>query len=70
METDQSIRKKLEYHLKKMEIPADIADVKINREGNRIQISLKYKEIFYIKYRGKTYDLYVFPFHAEAVGTF
>ena len=70
IETDQSIRKKVEYHLKKMQIPAEISDVKINREGNKIQISLKYKEIFYIKYRGKTYDLYVFPFHAEAIGTF
>lgn len=70
VETDQSIRRKLEYHLKKMQIPADISDVKINREGNKIQISLKYKEIFYVKYRGKTYDLYVFPFHAEAIGTF
>ena len=70
VETDQSIRKKLDYHLKKMQIPADISDVRINREGNTIHISLMYKEIFYIKYRGKVYDLYVFPFHAEAVGSF
>jgi hypothetical protein len=66
LENDKSIRTKLAYHMKKMQIPADIENVKIIREGNKIRLSLKYEEVFYITYRGKTYDLHVFPFHAQA----
>jgi hypothetical protein len=70
LETDQNIRKKLEYHMKKMQIPADISDLKIVREGSAIRLSLSYKEIFYIRFQGKTHDIHVFPFYAEASARF
>lgn len=70
VEDDKSVRKKLAYHLKKMDIPAEIDDLKISREGNRMKLSLKYEEVFYITYGGKSYDLYVFPFNAHAEGSF
>jgi len=70
LENDRVIRDKLAYHIKKLEIPADIKDLKIAREGNRMKISLAYEEVFYIRYGGKDYDLHVFPFKAEAQGSF
>lgn len=70
IESDKAIRTKLAYHMKKLQIPAEIDDLKITREGNRMRLSLKYEEVFYIRYRGKDYDLRVFPFHAQAEGQF
>ena len=46
VEDDKSIRTKLAYHLKKMQIPAEIDDLKISREGNLLRLSLKYQEYF------------------------
>ncbi len=70
IEDDRKIRGKLDYHIKKMQIPAEIDQLKIVREGNHMKLSLKYEEVFYITYRGKTYDLYVFPFLAQVEGNF
>lgn len=69
-ETDQEIRKKLMYHIKKMEIPADPEALKIERHGRKMIITLPYQEVFYLTYKGKTYDLYVFKFNAHAEGPF
>ncbi|RIL06887.1 MAG: hypothetical protein DCC75_10460 [Proteobacteria bacterium] len=69
-ETDQEIRRKLRYYIEKYEIPAEIEDLKIERDGNRMRISLPYKEIFYITWQGKDYDLHTFEFHAYAEGQF
>lgn len=70
LENDRVIRNKLAYHIKKLQIPAEIEDLKIAREGTRMRISLKYEEVFYVRWKGKNYDLKVFPFVAEAEGQF
>lgn len=70
VEDDKSVRNKLAYHIKKMQIPAEIDQLKIVRDGHRMKLSLKYEEVFYVTYRGKTYDLYVFPFLAQVEGSF
>ena len=64
VETDQEIRQRLMYHIKKMEIPADPEDLKIERDGNIMRISLPYEEVFYVNFGGKEYEIYRFPFHA------
>ena len=63
--TDQEIRQKLMYHIKKMEIPMDPQDLKIRREGNMMRISLPYEEVFYVTWKDKEYDIYTFKFHAD-----
>ena len=69
-DTDQEIRQKLMYHIKKFEIPADPEDLKISRDGHTMSISLPYEEVFYLTYQGKDYDIYKFPFFAQAEGKF
>lgn len=69
-ETDQELRKKIVYHMKKMQIPASPEELKIVRDGNHMLISLKYEEIFYLTFRGKDYDIYKFKFDARAEGDF
>jgi|GEM_PF-638276 len=68
--SDKEIRDKLTYYIKRYEIPADPADLRIIREGKRMRISLPYSEVFYITWRGKDYDLYVFNFNAYAEGDY
>ncbi len=65
-ESDQVIRKKIEYHIKTLEIPVKADKLKIARDGSHIKASLDYSEIFYIRLWGKDYDLYEFPFKAYA----
>ena len=69
-ETDQEIRKKLLYHIKKMQIPVSPDELRIMRDGKRMSIGLKYEEIFYIPFRGKDYDIHTFKFDAHAEGEF
>ncbi len=70
-ETDKEIRDKLMYYIKKYEIPIGRPeDLKIEREGNRMRIGLKYQEVFYIRWQGKDYDLRTFDFNVFAEGTF
>lgn len=69
-ETDQEIRKKLEYHIKANKLPVKLEDLKISREGRTIRVSLRYSEIFYVTFRGKDYDMHEFKFHASATGPF
>jgi hypothetical protein len=68
--TDKEIRQKLVYYMHSFDIPAAPEELKIQREGNTMKISLPYQEVFYITWRGKDYDLYVFKFHAYAEGKF
>lgn len=70
VETDRSIRTKLLYHIKKMQIPADPEDLKIVRDGQKMKISLPYKEVFFVSYRGKDYDIHTFVFDAYAEGKY
>jgi hypothetical protein len=69
-EDDKEIRKKLMYHIKKLELPVEPEDLRIEREVGKMRISLPYDEIFYITWQGKDYDLYKFHFHAYAEGAY
>ncbi|MCB0353222.1 MAG: DUF4845 domain-containing protein [Bdellovibrionales bacterium] len=62
--TDQEIRNKLYYHIKKMKIPVEKDEISIARYDNRIQISVEYDEVFYITFRDKDYDIHTFHFQA------
>lgn len=62
--TDQEIRTKLNYHIKRMEIPLAIDEIEIARGVDRIQISAEYKEVFYLTFRDKEYDIHTFHFRA------
>ncbi|RMG45535.1 MAG: DUF4845 domain-containing protein [Candidatus Dadabacteria bacterium] len=66
--TDKEIRRKLMYHIKKMQLPVEPDDLEIIRQDGKIKISLEYEEVFYITFRGKDYDIWTFPFHAYAEG--
>jgi hypothetical protein len=68
--TDKEIRDKLLYHIKKLELPVEPEDLKIEREAGRMRISLPYEEVFYVTWQGKDYDLHTFEFHAYAEGAY
>ncbi len=70
VENDTEIRRRLMYHIKKYELPAEPESLVIERDGRHMKISLPYDEIFYVTWQGKDYDLYVFHFHAYAEGNF
>lgn len=67
-EPDREIRKRLMYYIKKYELPIEQDELRIERIGGMIRITLDYEEVFYITFRGKDYDLHVFKFHAAAEG--
>lgn len=69
--SDKEIRKKLLRFMEKAGIPAGDKDLLIKRkENNTMTISLPYKEVFYITFRGRDYIIYTFYFHAHAEGRF
>lgn len=64
-ETDQEIRKRLMYHINKMQIPIRRPeDLKIERDNGYMTISLAYQEVFYISWQGKDHDIHKFDFNA------
>ena len=68
-ENDEGIRKKLVYHIRKMDLPVGSDDelrdaLKIERDGGRMRISLPYEEVYDVDVNGKNYVLYRFKFHA------
>jgi hypothetical protein len=69
-ETDEEIRKKLLVHIKKLEIPCEPEDLKIERSEGFMKIQLKYSEVFYITIAGKDYDIHRFYFDGYAEGKF
>ena len=70
-ETDKEIRERLWFQVRQMQIPSvKPEDIKIQREERIMKISLKYKEVFFITWQGKDYDIHVFDFHAYAEGQF
>ena len=69
-ETDKEIRDKLNYYIDRYEIPARHEDLKIERLGRRMKISLHYTKVFYVTWRDKDYDIHKFKFHAYAEGDF
>lgn len=68
--SDKELRQKLNYHIKKMGIPVREDDLIIVRTPGKISFSLEYEEVFYFDWKDKTYELYVFPFTAEAEGAY
>lgn len=68
--TDKELREKLNYHIEKLGIPVDPGELIIRRAGNRILFRLRYKEVFYIPWRGRDIDIKVFPFDAQAEGEY
>lgn len=68
VETDTELRKKLTYHIKKMELPVEPEELRIERGGDSIRISLRYSETFFVPWRGSYIDIYTFPFYAQAEG--
>lgn len=68
--TDTELRDKLTYQIRRMKIPADPKDLHIERADRFMRIALPYKEVFYISYGGKDYDLMTFNFVAKAEGNF
>jgi hypothetical protein len=68
--SDQEVRQKLMYHIKKMQIPMDPEDLKIERDEGVMRISLAYDEVFYITWNEKDYDIHTFHFHAYEEGAF
>ena len=72
-ESDMEIRKKLYYHIRKMELPVGDDEelnrkLRIDREQGLMRISLAYEEVFYVYWNGKDHVIYRFPFNATAVG--
>ncbi|MBN8548884.1 MAG: hypothetical protein J0M12_06180 [Deltaproteobacteria bacterium] len=67
---DREIREKLWYHIKKLELPVEPDDLKIQREAGKMRISMPYEEIFYVTWQGKDYDIYKFEFQAYAEGAY
>ena len=68
--TDQEIRQKLMYHIKKLEVPVDPEQLIIEREEGLMRISLEYQEVFYLTFQDKDYDIYTFDFHAFSEGNY
>lgn len=68
LETDAELRKKLTYHIRKMQLPVDPEELRIERGGDSIRISLRYSETFFIPWRDRDIDIHTFPFYAEAEG--
>jgi hypothetical protein len=72
MENDEELKKRLMDHIKMMEIPMHPEDLIIERDetAHEMHVSLKYKETFWITFRGKDYKIRDFPFYAHAEGKF
>ena len=66
--TDRELRMKIRDYLRRMDIPASVNEVVIERRAGSIRIELRYKEVFFVEFRGKEYDLHTFNFHAKAEG--
>jgi hypothetical protein len=67
---DHEMRTRLLYNINKLQIPIEPDELKIERDGSTIRISLPYEEVFYVTFQGKDYDLYTFKFHAYAEGAY
>ena len=63
-QTDQELRRKLFYHIKKMELPLDPEDVRISRNDGKIQMQAQYDEVFSVPFQDKYYEIHVFHFDA------
>lgn len=65
---DVEIRKRVSKVVEDLGIPATQGEIKIERMPNRVRVSLAYEELFFIELYGESYDIWSFPFVAEAEG--
>jgi len=70
IEKDDYIRKRIYEMIDWYQVPAQKSKLSITRNGTRMTIKLPYKEVFFIRFRGKDYDIKVFEFEPYAVGSF
>jgi len=70
VESDEEIRKKLMYFIKKYQIPCEPEDLKVERSDGTMRISLKYREVFYVTWQGKDYTVHEFDFDATVEEAF
>lgn len=64
---DGDIKRVITRAIKKLEIPADPEELKINRFSGKIIIELKYSEMLYVDFgEGYDYDLWEFHFEPRA----
>jgi hypothetical protein len=68
--SDDEIKDKLMYHIKKMEIPVTREEIEIVRTPGTISIAFEYEEVFDIEWKDEIYEIHVFPFYAYAEGNF
>jgi hypothetical protein len=66
--TDQEIRRKLSDHIRRTQLPAQIENLRIQRQGDSMRMSLDYKEVFEIGFRDRVYRIHTFAFRAQAEG--
>lgn len=69
-ETDPEIRRKLMYHIKKQDIPVEPEDLRIERDGSILRLSLDWEDVFSVPFFGKEYEIYTFEFNAHAEGEY
>lgn len=63
---DAEIRKRLWYHVKKCEIPAEPEDLHIERTTDGIKVWMSYQETFSIPWGDKEREIYKFDFYPNA----
>lgn len=65
METEEEIRKKLLYYVKRYELPVDPKDLLVSKEGNKFKAYLEWSETFSIPWKGEEIEIHTFDFVAE-----
>jgi hypothetical protein len=63
--TEEEIRNKMLTRMKELGIPAKPEDLRVGRYMSQLEISLEYREEFYIRFKDKDYVLKVFPFKID-----
>ncbi len=63
--TEEEIRTKMLTRMKELGIPANPEDLRVGRYMSQLEISLEYREEFYIRFKGKDHVLKVFPFKID-----
>ena len=63
---DAEVRKRLWYHVKKCEIPAEPEDLHIERTTDGLKVWMPYQEIFSVPWGDKEYEIYTFKFYPNA----
>lgn len=68
--TDAELLKKLETHIKWLEMPIAIEDVVIQRYANSMRMSVQYQETFWFTWQDTDYEIYTFNFDATVEDDF